>query len=255
MPSSNSELLKLGPNGSELWKLSGVNTSPNHHGVAILPNGNIYWNQNQSLKVISPTGQVIRTQQGGGASFNVLPTGEVFIESTRSTEPHTSFARGFYNADGSMRWSQTGIRGGSGRTMAMGPDGKIYFGPWALSPVDGSKVWEDPAPIAVTGTAVGKNGQSYTFGRQIRAYNKDTGAVLWTVTLAGDLVSNVAIDSRDNIYGTTTTGQVIAVSASGQILWQQNICDKFLSGPIIGPNSTVLAFGQIGPKKYILAVR
>jgi hypothetical protein len=255
MPSSNSELLKLSSAGAEQWKLEGVNTTVNNHGVTVLPNGNIYWNHNSSLRVISPTGQVIRTQQGGGASYNVLPSGEVYIEASRTVEAHTSFARGFYNADGSVRWSQTGLRGGSGRVLAMGPDGKIYFGPWALSPVDGSKVWEDPSPIEVTGTAVGKNGQSYTFARQIRAYNKDTGAVLWTTTLPEYLVSNVAIDSRDILYGTTATGKVIAVSPSGQILWQQTVCDKFLSGPIIGPNSTVIAYGQIGAKRYILAVR
>lgn len=121
---------------------------------------------------------------------------------------------------------------------------------------DGTIRWSDPNPIAVHGPALGSNGQLYSVGSSaIRAYNKDTGAVLWTTFLPGTSQSSLAIDSRGLLYATTGNGYLVSINPGGGILWQTQICDGFTTGPIIAADGLVVAAGKQGFENFVYAVR
>lgn len=252
--STNSELIKMGSDGTIFWKKSGPDHFPNGVSPAVLRDGTVRWLFGNGVQSYTAAGEFQYDSGMAGATMSVANNGETFMEAIKTYESNTYNSRSYLNADGTLRWAQSARGGGTGRYWPLGNDGKVYSGQKALSVVDGSQVWADPTPIPVIGAAVGKNGRVYGYGTQIRAFDKTTGATLWT-TPVGSIVKHIAIDAADRLYATTTTGEVVSLSPAGQELWRVKVADSFVTGPIIGPNGTLLACGKKGTRIFIFCVR
>jgi hypothetical protein len=248
VPSSNSQILKFDSNANLLWTFQENNISVNSSSPAVLPDGSIRHIQFGTVRAISSNGaeMFVRGGGGNGGSIAVAANGDMAAVADRSVEPHTSISMWYFNPDGSWRWYKTALRGGNGSTPLFGPDGKMYIWNACLNPADGNPIW--------TGThgaltpALGKNGQFYTVsGFTIRAQNKDTGAMLWEINLNANVIEGLAIGADDVIYATTAAGDLAAINPDGSLTWKIHLCDKFKTGPVIGPNGLCLAAGQIGP--------
>jgi outer membrane protein assembly factor BamB len=91
----------------------------------------------------------------------------------------------------------------------------------------------------------------------VRAVNAQTGAFLWDSTLppVGGIYP-ITVDSRDQIYVTTTQGYLFVLApTNGQILVQSRIADSFLSGVSIGLNGRGYAVGTRFGKTYVYSIR
>lgn len=260
-PAGQGLLIKYSPTLAELWRKEGNFATTNDASPAVLPDGSVRHVQAGTLRAIAADGTTLFTTGGAAGHVTVAQNGDMAVSfgpighGGHTLNEHNVPAVRYFNADGSIRWTLLAYHGGNRQTMVFGPDNTLYNGGTAYNPADGSVKWSDPAPIGAA-AALGKNGQLYVSGSsQIRAYNKDTGAILWTVALPGDNVDRVAIDSRDVLYATTANGYFVSISPSGSILWQLKVTDKFDTAPIVAAGDLIVAEGYKGFDHFVYAAR
>lgn len=260
LPSTKSQLIKFGPDVLPQWTINLRDGAPNDSSPAVLPDGTIRHYQFQMIKGFTPAGtEFLSTAASGGGSVAVDNNGNMAIVNGAGDQSNIYPRVQYYNAAGVKLWQTTGLAGGNASTPAFGPDGTLYTNPrgntfFAYNP-DGTVKWQDNASISGLSPALGDNGQVYSAGSQIRAYNKDTGAILWTTPLPGTAKEGIAIDNRNVIYLATTNGYIVSLSPNGTILWQTQVCETFRTGVIIGPNNLVIAYGKIGFERFVFAIR
>jgi hypothetical protein len=255
---SAGKLHKIDRSGKILWTYSGRDDMTNDASPAILADGSIRAFQ-FGMYALSANGQVLWSNGGGGGTPAVSFNGDMATGAGKSKEPHTFPSVFYLNANGTVRWIVSTLYGG-GSVPVFDPDGTLYivvdlqgltaYDPW------GKALWINTAGSIAFAPALGKNGQLYLpNGNMLSAINRKTGAILWSVHLAGTVVDSVAIDARDNIYATTTNGYLCAVRADGTLLWQKAICDKFITQAVIGTEGQALASGSEGNQYFIYGIQ
>ncbi len=176
------------------------------------------------------------------------------LSGVRTSEPHGSKDIQYFNANGTFRWEKISAHGASG-TPVFGPDGIVYapFLGKAFLP-DGTVKWTTDV-ISFT-AALGNNGVLYFPKAGVVAVDAATGATLWTVPINGGVVfQDSAIDGLGNVFVTTTDGKLWSVSPTGGVNWSLQVCDKFLTGPVVAAGGRIVAAGQTGNQKFVFAVR
>ena len=253
------QLRKYDPLGNLLWIIQRRSDVTNNSTPAIDQNDNIFHYQAiQGLAKYAPTSATI-WQLGATTQSHiaVFTNGDSALGGLRTIEPHGSVDITYFNSFGSVRWQHTSTRGRNGQVI-FGPDGTVFQGAGAYFPADGSVKWGTPSGGS---NALGKNGQYYLIigdsAPAVRAYNSQTGAVLWEATLPPvGALNPLAIDSRDRIYATTVQGYLFVLSpVDGSIILQTRICDTFSTGPSIGLNGRIYAVGTRFNKDYVFSIR
>ena len=77
----------------------------------------------------------------------------------------------------------------------------------------------------------------------------------WTTGGPGGVLQDPAVDALGNVFVTTADGKVWSVSPTGGINWSLQVCDRFLTGPVIAAGGRVVAAGLTGYQKFVFAVR
>lgn len=253
------QVRKYDPAGTLLWTIQRRSNATNNSTPAIDQNDNVFHYQViDGLRKYNPaSGQIWSAGVGSQTSVAVFTNGDSCLGGVRTNEPHGSVNITYINADGTIRWQHTSASGTNGQVI-FGPDNTVYQGSGAYNP-DGTVKWGSPS--GGSNTALGKNGQYYVgfagSASTIRAYNAQTGAVLWDRNLPP--VGGVwppAIDSRDRVYVTTTDGYLFVLAPSdGAILLQTRLADSFFNGPVIGANNRLYVSGARFGVHYVYCIR
>ena len=158
------------------------------------------------------------------------------------------------NPDGTEKWRIEGLTSRS--SPAVASDGTIYAvtqSPGALSALDpaGTVRWTVSFPdIVVVSPTIGPDGSVYVAANDgvVRAVNAD-GSIRWateipdTRSILGS--PTVTPDGSTVLVGTTgptgTTGGLVALSSTGELLWKAEIGDDPVYTPSIGPDGTIYA--------------
>lgn len=254
------QLRKYDANGELLWFIQRRDDVTNNSTPAIDASDSVFHYQSiHGLAKYSPSASTIWAVSAGSQShIAVAPNGDSALGGIRTTEPHGSVDITYFNSSGSVRWQHTSSNGRNGQVI-FGPDGTVYQGNGAYFPADGAVKWGTPS--GGHNQALGKNGQYYFdlggSAATIRAYNAQTGAVLWDKTLPPvGSIRPIAIDSRDRLYIATIQGYLFVLSpTNGAILLQSRIADEFLTGPVIGTNNRAYITGRRFGKSYIYSIR
>lgn len=258
IPSTYTQLIKLSGDGDPMWEFQGSHQALIQGSPAVLPDQTIrHTIFPHGLVAIDPAG----SQLFGGPAYNsaatvaVAPSGEMALGGLRITQPHTSVDIQYFNSDATLRWQKTSIRGQSG-TPIIGPDGTIYapfIPPGTAFNPDGTVKWT--SDIAATTAALSDTGFLYFPNAGVVAVNAATGVRAWTTPISGGVLQEPAIDALGNIFVTTQDGKVWSLSPTGAINWSLQVCDKFLTGPVIAGGGRVVAAGMTGNQKYVFAIR
>ena len=258
IPSTYTQLLKLTSEGDQLWVHQGNPGAIIQGSPAVLADQSIrHTIFPDRLLALSPAGVPLFT----GPAFNasaavaVAANGEMALGGVRTSEPHGSVDIQYFNADGTLRWQRTSTNGAQG-TPVVGPDGVVYapFVARAFLP-DGTVKWSNDV-YAFT-AALGNNGVLYLPRGSVGlvAVLAATGATLWTVPVFSGTLPEAAIDALGNVFVTTDDGKLWSISPTGGVNWSVQVCDTFLTGPVIAAGGRVVAAGRIGYQKYVFAVR
>lgn len=260
LPTSNGNVIKVSPQGTLLWKFHGTSNATNDSSIAIMADGSVRGYQALvGVFGLRADGSVMFSGGKGAGTPAIAPNGDIATGATRSNEPHNFPAVYYDNPDGTNRWTYITTNGG-GSTPLFGPDGTLYIGVdtrgiYAFRP-DGSIKWTNSGGSWRSSLAMSKTGVLYvSSGSTISALDPQTGATTWTVQLGAAAVSGVAIDSRQVVYATTTTGHIIAVNPDGSVAFDRAVCDKFTTGPVIGFGGRGLAAGKIGFDDYVFLIQ
>jgi outer membrane protein assembly factor BamB len=79
--------------------------------------------------------------------------------------------------------------------------------------------------------------------------------VLWSVSAGAPVLPDTAIDALGSVFVTTSDGKLWSVSPTGGVNWSVQVCDRFLTGPVVTAGGTVVAAGLTGYQKFVFAVR
>jgi hypothetical protein len=172
-----------------------------------------------------------------------------------------------YNPDGTIKWlQQLSVLDTGSSTVAIGPDGTIYIGldsVYALSPVDGSRVWTSmpfsdlPTPAAFG--KLGSPGSSVTLGPCGTLFigsptglhvTDVSGGFLWEQPGQG---LTPAVDALGRAYYATSDGQMIAYNPDSSVRWTfaLNKSDAtayswIQPSPVFAPDGTVYCTSTFG---------
>ena len=255
VPSTFTQLLMLSADGDPLWTFQGNPGALIQGSPAVLPDQTIrhaIWPA--GLVALSPSGATIfqRPIFNAGTVVAVAANGEMAAGGIRTNEPHGSVDIQYFNADGTLRWQKTSTNGAQGIPI-FGPDGTVYapFLARAYFP-DGTVKWTTDvyAPRAALSTA----GVLYFPVNGVVAVDSATGARLWTLPLPGGILSDAAIDSAGNVFVIGDDGRLWSISPAGTVNWSLQVCDRFLTGPVVA-GGRVLAAGITANRKFVFAVR
>ncbi|MEQ8767085.1 MAG: PQQ-binding-like beta-propeller repeat protein [Planctomycetota bacterium] len=183
----------------------------------------------------------------------VAPNGDLVMGGVFTREPHGSTDITYINANGTVRWIKSSSNGRDSQPI-FGPDGTVYQGAGAYTPA-GTVKWGTPNGADA---ALGRNGFLYVAaGSQLTAYRASDGLVIWqTTTPSGySILPEMAIDSLDRLYVTTAGGEVYGFTASGSVMLSLKVCEAFETGPVLGANRDLIAFGRNGFDNYVFSVR
>jgi hypothetical protein len=262
VPSSYTQLLKLTGDGDELWLHQGNPGAFSQGSPAVLsdqsvrhtifPNGT----PNGGLVGLDAVGTLLFTGSAynPGATVAVAANGEMALGGLRTNEPHGSKNIQYFNADGTLRWEELSATYGAQGTPVIGPDGVVYapFLGKAYLP-DGTVKWTTNVRSATV--ALGDNGVLYFPSDGVVAVLAATGAQLWNVPIPGGVFEETAVDALGNVFVTTADGKLWSISPTGGVNWSLQVCDTFLTGPVIAAGGKVVAAGQTGFQKFVFAVR
>jgi outer membrane protein assembly factor BamB len=118
---------------------------------------------------------------------------------------------------------------------------------------DGTVKWAINVRSATV--ALGDNGVLYFPSGGVVAVLAATGAQLWDVPIPGAVLEEPAVDSLGNVFVTTADGKVWSISPTGGVNWSLQVCDSFLTGPVIAGGGKIVAAGKTGNQKFVFAVR
>ena len=157
--------------------------------------------------------------------------------------------------DGISVWSYPSSNSSRVTTVAVDPDGFVYFGNfdspfkvYKLNP-DGTLAWESAVTFAnrVVNVAVDNTGSVYagSWDGTLKKINGITGGTVWSHTGSSTgRVPLVAIDSSNNVfcYIQSTSGPTVRAvrrvnSSTGGTIWQENFGSSLISTLTIRPNS------------------
>lgn len=184
----------------------------------------------------------------------VAPNGDVAMGGVRTSEPHGAPDVYYFNANGTLRWSRNSTNG-TRTQVCFGPDGTLYTtvgGVTAYNP-NGTVRWNQPG--GGWGVCLDGLGRALVpSGQTIRAFDRKTGAPVWTTTLptSGSIVEGLTIDSASRIFVSTTDGYVYGLGTAGQILWSLQVADVCRSQPAIGANRSLFVSGTTGFSDHAL---
>lgn len=103
--------------------------------------------------------------------------------------------------------------------------------------------WTFNAPGLSGGPAVAADGTVYVGGAQAVYALDPQGQTLWQTPVPTRTVGTPALDAAGNVYAVLITGQLMAFSAQGQVLWtftpEPTPGLIATSGPMVGPDGTV----------------
>jgi outer membrane protein assembly factor BamB len=258
IPSTNTALVKLSSEGDPMWIHQGNPQAVIQGSPAVLPDQTIrHTIFPAGLLAMDSAGTILFTgspaPQNAGATVSVSANGDMAVSGVRTSEPHGSVDIQYFNADGTRRWQKTSSNGASG-TPVFGPDGIVYapFLGKAFFP-DGTVKWTTDV-LAFT-AALGNNGVLYFPNSGVVAVDAATGTRLWTVPIPGLVLKDPAVDALGNVFVTTVDGKLWSVSPTGGINWSLQVCDKFLTGPVVAAGGRIVAAGMTGYQKFVFAVR
>ena len=256
VPSTHTELLKLTSEGDPVWEFPGSPQALIQGSPAVLPDQTIRHTIFPSgLVALTPAGTPIFTRPiyNSAAVVAVAANGEMAAGGLRITQPHTSVDIQYFNADGTLRWQRTSIRGAYGIPV-FGPDGTVYapFLSKAFLP-DGTEKWT--TDVSARTAALSTTGVLYfPTTLALVAVDSATGTRLWTLPLPGNVLQDPAVDAVGNVFVTTDDGKLHSVSPAGTLNWTLQVCDRFLTGPVVA-GGKVVAAGRIDTQKYVFAIR
>lgn len=262
VPSTYTQLLKLTGDGDELWLHQGNPGAYRQGSPAVLsdqsirhtifPDGTPFG----GLVALDAAGTLLFTASAynAGGTVAVAANGEMALGGLRTTEPHGSKNIQYFNADGTLRWEELSQTYGAQGTPVIGPDGVVYapFLGKAYLP-DGTVKWT--ANVRSATVALGDNGVLYFPSDGVVAVVASTGAWLWTVPIPGAVLEETAVDALGNVFVTTADGKVWSISPTGGVNWSLQVCDTFLTGPVIAGGGKIVAAGKTGNQKFVFAVR
>ena len=260
LPTSNGDVVKTSLVGDTQWLVHGSSNSTNDSSIAIMPNGDVYGFQFLvGLFKIRADGTVVFSGAAGGATPAIAPNGDIATGAVRSNEPHTFPAVYYDNPNGANRWIFKTTNGG-GSIPVFGPDGTLYIGVdnlglYAFNP-DGSIKWTNATATWRSSLAFGKNGVLYVGNSNgVAAVNPSNGAVVWSTQIPDSLRSGIALDSRGLIFTTSSTGRIYGLNPDGTFALNAQVCDNFLTGPVIATQGRAIACGKVGFDTFVFAIQ
>lgn len=256
IPSTYTQLLKLSSEGDPIWVYQGNWQAIIQGSPAVLPDQSIRHTIFPArLLALGSAGNTLFTgaAQNAGATVSVAANGDMALSGVRTQEPHGSKDIQYFNADGTLRWEKTSTYGASG-TPVFGPDG-ILYAPFLAKAFlsDGTVKWT--TDVAAFTAALGDNGVLYFPNAGVVAVSAATGVRRWTTPIPGGVLQDPAVDALGNVFVTTLDGKLWSVSPTGGINWSLQVCDKFLTGPVVAAGGRVVAAGKTGNQKFVFAVR
>jgi hypothetical protein len=256
IPSTNTALVKLSSEGDPIWIYQGNPQAIIQGSPAVLSDQTIRHTIFPArLLALDSAGTTLFTgaPQNSGATVSVAGNGDMALSGVRTQEPHGSKDIQYFNANGTLRWEKTSTYGASG-TPVFGPDGILYapFLATAFLP-NGTVKWT--TTVTAFTVALGNNGVLYFPSAGVVAVDSATGTRLWTQPIPGGVLQDPAIDALGNVFVTTLDGKLWSVSPTGGINWSVQVCDKFLTGPVVAAGGRIVAAGLTGYQKFVFAVR
>jgi YD repeat-containing protein len=122
-----------------------------------------------------------------------------------------------FDANGTELWMRQSPDNETRSSVVVGPDGTLYIGAYAsklyaVSPVDGSTLWQADTLGTSFTPAVAQNGTVYvtTWGGTITAFNP-SGSALWSYRTDMEISAPPVIDRDGTLYFGARTGQLYAV--------------------------------------------
>jgi sugar lactone lactonase YvrE len=257
-PSSNGDLIQFTATGQVAWTLPGTASASNDSSPLVRPDGSIvHYQIGQGLRSIASDGRVLWVNTAISTSRScpaLAPNGDLAIGGVKSNEPHNFPALHYVNADGSTRWVYSTLYGSSSNPI-FGPDGIVYCstdGLRAFRP-DGSIQWSKA--FGGLTPALSSGGVLYVpNGSQIIGLDPATGTQLSTITAPGPVLDGLAIGRDGTIYATTSNGFACAYDPAGPPLFEQQVCDSFVTGPVIGGDRNVVAGGLVGFDHVVFSI-
>jgi outer membrane protein assembly factor BamB len=256
IPSTYTQLVKMTSEGDTLWIHQGNYQALIQGAPAVLPDQTIRHTMHpDGLVALDPAGTTLftGTPQNAAATVSVAANGDMALSGVRTVEPHGSKDIQYFNANGTLRWEKTSSRGAFG-TPIFGPDGVVYA-PFLSKAFlsDGTIKWT--TDVGSTTAALSDTGVLYFPSGGVVAVLAATGTRLWTVPIPGTVLQDPAIDALGNVFVTTLDGKVWSISPTGGVNWSLQVCDKFLTGPVVAAGGRIVAAGMTGNQKFVFAVR
>lgn len=255
MNSGYGQVVKFNRAGDQIVTMQARKDATNDSAPAVLREGSVVHYQFASLYKWKPDGTLL-WQQGAISQTDpaVAPNGDIALGGVRTNEPHGSTDLTYHNSNGTVRWRLTSTRGL--RTQpCFGPDGILYAtrgGTTAYFP-DGTVKWNQPN--GGWGVCLDGLGRALVpSGTRVYAYNKDTGAPVWTATIPGvsGIVEGLTIDGQNRIYGCLADGFVFCLNSDGSLRWNIKLADQLLTQPSIGNDKSLYVTGKVGFNDYFL---
>lgn len=255
MNSGKGQLIRVNPSGDLFQTIQLNANATNDSAPALLKDGSVIQYQFTNLTKHNAQGGLVWSI---GASSQtdaaVAPNGDVALGGVRTIEPHGSTDVAYYNANGTLRWKKTSTSGVRTQ-VCFGPDGILYTtvgGTTAYNP-DGTVKWnQNNGGWGVCLDGLGR--ALVPQGNRVFAYNKDTGSLVWTVTLpfVGNVVQGLSIDGANKIYLSSTDGFVVCLNTDGSVAWNLKVCDQLFTQPSIAAGNALYVTGSTGFLKHNL---
>jgi hypothetical protein len=258
IPSTYTQLVKLSSDGDPVWIHQGSHQALIQGSPAVLPDQSIrHTIFPDRLLALDDVGTPLFTgpAYNSAATVAVAGNGEMALGGLRISQYHTSVDLQYFNADGTLRWQKSSIRGASG-TPIIGPDGTVYAPfvvPGKAYHPDGTVKWT--TDVSAGTAALSNTGILYFPNAGVVAVVAATGLRAWTTAIPGGVLQEPAIDALGNVFVTTQDGKLWSVSPAGTVNWSLQVCDKFLTGPVVAAGGRVVAAGMTANQKYVFAIR
>lgn len=128
--------------------------------------------------------------------------------------------------NGTLKWKFTGADDWIDSSVALGPDGTVYFGSWdgrlyALNGDTGAEKWNfATAGLIIASPVLGADGTIYVGSHDglFYALNPD-GTLKWAHIADGAIEGSAVLDDAGNIYFATLAGTVFSLTSAGDVRW------------------------------------
>ena len=223
-------LYAINPSGSLKWNLTIANTGEGGElsSPTIGPDGTIYTSDiGFRIIAVNPDGTLKWELAAGGEVFD-SPTvghdGTLYVgidDDNPSPSLLCAQCMVALNPNGTVRWSLFGLFGVG--PLAVGPDGTIYAGGYAINH-DGTAKWRFPAGYI---DSIGRDGTIYISGDSLYAINPD-GTLQWQFTIGGSGGHCITTDCSVTSYVTIQQSSV-AIGSNGILYFGSGVTDSTCS--------------------------